>query len=247
MPAPTTHPFTLFARQHFADALLAARRAEDERRTEAFLDFAPAIAGVRLRPITPRDIFLLDGFSSPFVCGDPARATEPHLCAVLWLLSPRRAGLPGLVEWFAYALHTRRLRRRWRDVEQRHADHADLILMFERTFADLGAPASSAAEGAAPATHFLSSFLVPLAVQMGIHDPVSGALLYDTPLARLVQYSRTLARQAGGDRHIDFNPTTDRVRADALAAYNALSPEERAQWEARAATDSASGEATPAS
>ena len=227
------HPFELFFHERYASAYAAERRMEQERRSAAFLEIAEPVAGLPLRALTAYDLFLLDGHASPFVCGDPAHADRDHITAVLWLLRVDRVTGGGLREWWAYHKHRAHLRHRWHDPDVFLQDHATLNLWFAAIFADV--PGSKSREHVSQplGTHFLAGLLVPLASEMGAIDPASGKPLIHAPVARLCQYAKVLERRKAGENHIEFNPS-DRLKGQALAAYNALTAEQRAVWIARA-------------
>jgi hypothetical protein len=227
--------FDLFCEENYVPAWRAAQKAEAERRAEAFFDVARPVAGIPLRPLTPKDLHVLDSFASPFVCGDPAAATAEHIVAVLWML---RLHAPS--RWLAglgFRLHRRMLFRRWRAPDRFLEDHADLNLWFETTFADAGAPRAALESGhraSALGTHFLASLLVPLCAELGAHDPATGQPLIEIPLARLFQYQKILRLRREGADFVDFN-AADTIKSEALAAWNGLPPEQKADWQARAA------------
>lgn len=225
------HPFDFFFQEHYAERYAAEREAEAARRSEAFLDVARPIAGIPLRPLTAHDLLILDGFRSPFVCGDPAEAAPDHLIAVLWLL--RLTPPPRWLSALAYRRHAARLRFRWRDPEALLQDHAALKLWFDDVFADSGL-SQSAVEGPRPriSTHFLAGLLAPLSCEMGAFDPATGRALIESPLSRLFQYLKTLDQQKQGKGYINFSPS-DRLKGEALNDWNNMSPEEKAPWLAR--------------
>lgn len=227
------HPFELFFAEKYAAAYQAEREAEAARRSEAFLEIGHPVAGLSLRALTARDLYLLDGYESPFVCGDPAEAKPNHISAVLWMLRLDRVTGGGLREWWAYTRHERYLLRRWADPAVLIRDHATLSLWFADAFADFGAGRSQ--ENAPPVrigVHFLAGLLVPLCSEIGAIDPASGKPLIESPIARLYQYAKVIRAREEGKNFVDFN-ASDSLRGRALAEWNALSAEEKAPWLAR--------------
>ncbi len=231
----TVTAYDVFAEENFVAAWREAQADEASRRAEAFLEIGRPVAGVALRLLTPQDLLILDGFRSPFVCGDPAEATPEHLVAVLWLLRAHApSGLLGRL--FGYRLHRAQLRRRWRSAAQLEQDHAALNVWFGAMFADSGAPRTrDASERPAPVgVHFLAALLMDVGCELGAIDPSTGRPLVESPLPRLFQYQKILRMKREKDRFIDFN-SADRVKSEALAAWNALPAEEKAPWEKLAA------------
>jgi hypothetical protein len=227
--------FDLFCEENYVARWREACAAEEERRSEAFFDVARPVAGLALRPLTPADLHVLDSYRSPFVCGDPAEATAEHIISVLWLLRYVR---PRYFAGLVFRLHRAAILRRWRRApELLTSDHADLSLWFDATFADSGAPRTAPEDGQPAArapigAHFLASLLVPLCQELGPVDPATGRPLIETPLARLFQYQKILRIKREGESFVDFN-AADRIKGEALEAWNDLTPAERAVWQAR--------------
>lgn len=227
--------YDLFAEENYVQAWRAAQAEEAERRSEAFFDVARPVAGIPLRHLTARDMHVLDGFRSPFVCGDPAAATPEHIISVLWLL---RYQVPGglLGRIFGHSLHRAYLRRRWRTPGLREEDHAELIVWFNDVFADSGAPRRRG-DGQGRTTigvHFLAGLLLDIACEAGAVDPSTGLPLIESPLPRLFQYQKILRAKREKGEFVDFNGA-DQIKSAALAAWNALPAEEKEVWETRAA------------
>jgi len=233
------HPFDLFCHElGYVERWREAQREEESLRAEAFANVARPVAGVPLRPLTPRDLLILDGFSSPFVCGDPSTARADHIVSVLWML---RASYPSglLGRLFGFRAHRRMLRRRWRVAGQLERDHAALVLWFDCVFHDSGAPRGpehpQAGIRAPVGANFVASLLVPICCEMGAVDPATGQPLIDSPLASLFQYQKILRYRREGEKFVDFSGS-DRVKAEAQRDWNALSTEARALWTERAKT-----------
>lgn len=233
----SVQPFDLFCHERgYVERWQQAKQEEESRRSEAFLTIARPVAGVRLRMLTARDLFILDGFKSPFVAGDPATATAPHVVAVLWMLrSAPPAGFLGRV--FGYGIHRRMLRRRWLTAGQFSRDHAELIVWFDAIFTDSGAPREKGQSAAAQpvGANFLASLLVPICAQMGAIDPATGQPLIESPLPALFQYQKILRVQREGDKFVDYSGA-DRIKAQALDDWNKLPAAEKAVWTERAKT-----------
>jgi hypothetical protein len=230
--------FDLFCEENYVPAWREAKQDEEARRAEAFLDVGRPVAGIPLRPLTPQDVLVLDGFGSPFVRGQTVDATPEHIIAVLWLLRARvPSGLLGRL--FGWRLHRATLLRRWRSEEQRLRDHAELNLWFEAAFADNDCPreasTSTPRQSAQPiGVHFLAGLLGGVCADLGAIDPATGRPLIESPLARLFQYQKILRVRREGERFVDFSGA-DRIKAQALRHWNnLLTPAERADWQNRA-------------
>lgn len=63
----------------------AVKRDQDVR-DAAFLSLTTSICGVAIRQLTVRDIVILDGIGSPFLCGGPHSVQDA--ARFLWLMSP---------------------------------------------------------------------------------------------------------------------------------------------------------------
>ena len=60
---------------------------ENDVRDNAFLGLNESVAGVEVKPLTPNMFLLLDGISSPFVCGGTPLPED--VAVALWIVSPR--------------------------------------------------------------------------------------------------------------------------------------------------------------
>ena len=67
--------------------------------------------------------------------------------------------------------------------------------------------------------------MINLCADMGHVDPMSGELLAHTPLPRLLQYSKAIARNKGAENEYGF---IDSMRAKCLALVNERNAAERA-------------------
>lgn len=191
--------------------LVAERRATiTARRSEAFLDVPLTVCGEEVRQMTPADLLMLDGFASPFVCASRDEIVFEDVLGFLWQLHVDNR--PSWLVSYRLGRLERRLRRRTLPecVDEVHA-------YCHRMFADFPEPADAAPEAAAlrrePATHFLGPLLVSVSREIGPIDPMSGKLLSEIPLPRLVQYR--LAAQPPEDEPDDLaglrNRCMDRV------------------------------------
>jgi hypothetical protein len=69
--------------------------------------------------------------------------------------------------------------------------------------------------------------------EIGALDPASGRPLIESPVARLLQYAAVLRQAKPGASAMRFH-ASDRLRGEALAEWNSMSPEEQAPWSERA-------------
>lgn len=100
-------------------------RAEIQRvRSQAFIDYLPLVAGVRLEPVTLRSYNRLVAFESPFVCGGSVDFTA--IFVFCWCHYPSFGQ-------FAEIERKRLMRAIWRRLNPR-APHLNLFLRFVAAF-----------------------------------------------------------------------------------------------------------------
>lgn len=179
---------------------------EASTRDESFLDLPRLICGFEALPLTPRHLLLLNGVSSPFICGGVPLPEDVAL--YLWILSPQfLAGQSFRARW-----RRSRFLRRARSIEYIPAveairDHLDDAFM----------DAPSGEGGTAQPVACLTASLVDLfASEYGW--PQSETL--STPLARLWQYRRLITRR-DNPKAVLVNRYSARVTGDWLAELNA--------------------------
>ena len=73
----------------FADRLKACRARAARRRSDAFVDYAPVVCGLTLRPVTLASYNRLTAFESPFVTGGPLSVHA--VCVWVWAHHPEFA------------------------------------------------------------------------------------------------------------------------------------------------------------
>lgn len=197
-------------REEFLPVVAEKRRGRLEQQTEAFLNTTLTICGEEVRQMTPADLLMLDAMGNPFVCGGETCFTDA--LAVLWQLSPQNN-------------HTGSFANLWRRARLRHrlerAPFAELhsgiiayvARMFSASVDDFYRESEDEKAGAlAPElkTHFLSPLMVSLCATMGPTDPMSGELLSDTPLPRLLQYKATTAESQGEKQYDETDSLRNR-------------------------------------
>ncbi len=212
----------------YAPAIAETIARENERRTDAFADGATfTVCGEELRLMTPRDMLHLDGFENAFMCSNVP--TPADLAFFLWTLSTQNDGANS---W----------RNAWRRgrAYQRIAQRADLFdddvsevyhymdRLWLEAPADESAPGpESRKEDRKPSgVYCLAPLMVNVAGAIGAVDPVSGRLLADTPIPRLLQYQRSaVERKTGESAATSF----DSARSRCLEEVNAIMAARRAR------------------
>lgn len=194
-------------------ALHAAAVAEEAaRRAEDFIDVPRTVCGLELRPVTPRDLLLLDYARSPFVAGGEIK--DCHIPQFLWqLCDPQPRG------WWAE-------RKFYRHVGDLVYDEAvaEIRRYLDRTFADASTSGQRADVEERPIG---TSFVAPLIVQIATGIPsLTPAAIMDTPIAQLFQFRKILAVEAGG-RSSNHGAATA-LMAQCLDEANRLNAEEAA-------------------
>jgi hypothetical protein len=187
----SAHTFDQIWQAEFAPMVSARLATATARRSEAFLDTTLTVAGEEIRQMTAEDLLMLDGFESPFVCGTDRAITPEDVAFFLWQLSPLNDGTAR----FRNRLRRTALLRRvaTRDLE---ADCAAIREYCARMFADFAPPDAGEAYGTAPepalakppSCYWLAPLLLSVSRDLGHLDPMSGRLLAQIPLPRLVQY-----------------------------------------------------------
>jgi hypothetical protein len=188
------------------------RAKEDARREQAFLDLPIEVCGEPLRAMTPRDLLLLNGCESPFVC--PAEPTAPDVALFLWALHIENDR--------ADTWRTRRARKQMllriapRNFEACVAACNDYVAeMF------LDAPQGSVDRS--ERRPLGTCFIAPLVINIALETGWSQSDIVGTSLPRLFQYSKAIrAREAGKD-FTDFSPS-DRFTDAFLCELNAPKP-----------------------
>jgi len=204
-------------------AEVAAKEAA--RRADAFADGVTfTVCEEELRLMTPRDLLMLDGFENAFVC-----ATEPtadDLAFILWTLNVQNDG-------------SRSWRNHWRKgrcsqrVAQRtdfEADVSEVYHYLDRLWLDTPADeppdiaGGQAKERKPSGVYCLAPLMVNVAGTLGAVDPMSGRLLADTPIPRLLQYQRSAVERKTGEAAAT---SFDSYRSRCLEEVNNIMQERR--------------------
>ncbi len=211
-------------------AAIAAK--ENERRVDAFADGATfTVFGEELRLMTPRDLLMLDGFENAFVC-----ATEPTPADVHFLLWTLNLGNDGSRAW----CNRWRKGRCFQRVNDRMHDFdegvSEIYHYLDRLWLDTPADGEAAdveggqREQRRPAgVYCLAPLMVNVAGTLGAVDPMSGLLLADTPIPRLLQYQRAASERKTGE---SAATSFDSYRSKCLEEVNQIMQERRNQQNA---------------
>jgi len=190
---------TRYAQRHAEE-----RAREEARREQAFLDLPMLVAGETLRPMTPRDLLLLNGIDSPFVC--PGEVQPEHVAAFFWVLHTDNHGHDS---W--------RQRRRKRSLLGRLAPQPFEFLVAEaRDYIDevfQDSPRGTVASG--ERRPLGTCFLAPLVVNVALETGWSQHEILGTPLARLFQYMKAIRAREAGKEFTDTSPS-DRLMDEFL-------------------------------
>lgn len=180
---------TKYAQRHAEE-----RAKEDARREQAFLDLPMLVAGEPLRPMTPRDLLLLNGIESPFVC--PGEITAGHVGAFFWVLHEQNSGHDSWRNNRRKAALLRRLAPLpFVDVVAAARDYVS------ETFLD--APRGTTEEK----RPLGACFLAPLVVSIALETGWSQEEILGTPLSRLFQYMKAIRARDAGKEFSDISPS----------------------------------------
>lgn len=199
---------------------------EAELRTEAFLDVPLTLCGESVRQMTPADLVILDALANPFVSGiAEGEAGEIDCAGFIWQLHLTNDHTARIGNLFRRARLIRRLAAM--TVSEKCIEIARYC---NRTFFDLRSGSADREKigneigNAPPPTYFLAPLMTNLCAEMGHVDPMSGEILAHTPIARLLQYSKSIQRQNTGES--DYGPF-DSMRSECLAVVNERNAEMR--------------------
>lgn len=181
------------------------RAREEARREQAFLDLPYLVAGEPLRAMTPRDLLLLNGAESPFVCA--TEMTAGHVAMFFWLMHRDNDGSESWRMRRKRAALIRRLKpRKYDDLVAAGMDYVAEIFM--------DAPQGSADSGSRRPLG--TCFLAPLVMNIALETGWAQDEILDTPLPRLFQYTKALRARNQGKEFVDSSPS-DRLTGEFLA------------------------------
>jgi len=185
-----------FPRQAYAEAVAE----ETAIRNLAFLDVSEDVVGIAVRPMTLRDVIVLDGIGSPFMCG--GIPSPQDVVTFLWLQSPTFKPTKFAAWKFAKSC-------RGMDFLKTVASVKDYV---DEAFMDSPGGSAKAAES-------YYSFAASLVDVFGHEYGWSEAQVMACPLKRLFQYLNAI-RQRNDSKAIMFNPKSGLVRREFLIAAN---------------------------
>jgi hypothetical protein len=201
-------------------------KLDAERRVDAFAETTITVCGEEIRMMTARDLFVLDACENPLVAG--GLPVEEDCARFIWQLHPSNDGTHGFFNRFRRGRIFQRITTR-PDVAQTVAEieeYVDRMLLEtpedeedrkKRLEADgENKPAKKPAN-----THFISPLLMNVAADIGHCDPMTGALLGDTPLPRLLQYARDIRKMKGADSERE-NRFIDTLQMKCMDKVNAM-------------------------
>ena len=205
----------------YAPAIADKLKKESERRADAFVDGATfTVCGEELRMMTPRDLVLIDGFDNAFACATPP--TEDDARFLLWTLNAKNSGraTPGN-GWRRGRFHGRMDR-----IADWDAAFSEIYAYMDRIWVD-SEPEESEEDKAKrkdkkpPAVYFLAPLMVSVCSEMGAVDPMSGKLLADIPIPRLLQYQKSILTDKKGVSDAGYG-TFDSWRSRCLEEVNTI-------------------------
>lgn len=213
----------------YVPAYQETARKESERRSDAFADGVTyTVCGEEIRLMTPRDLLMLDGFGNAFVCaGEPK---DGDVRRFLWQLHTHNDGTNS----WRMRIRKGRFEARMDGRTSVDDDASDIYDYMDRLWPDTPAdPFTKPPDGVQDtragkpmSVHWLAPLMVNVAGAIGPIDPVSGKLLGDTPLPRLLQYQReAIERKTGEESGTSF----DSLRSRCLEEVNIIMAERRAK------------------
>lgn len=195
-----------------------SRRRLSEHRTEAFLDVAITLCDEPVRQMTPEDMLHLDAMGNPFISGSDDGIDFIDCAGFIWQLHVANSHTSGLANLWRRHRFLRRL-----SVWEVKNLAVDICAYVDRMLLDPAKteapPQTDSSLRQEPKTHFLASMMVNLAGDIGHQDPMSGRLLSQIPLPRLLQYASVIASEKNAERDRD---ETDSLRSRCLARLNEL-------------------------
>lgn len=192
----------------FAKRFAEERAREESRREQAFLDLPILTAGEPLRLMTPRDLLLLNGAESPFVC--PTGMTAAHVALFFWAMHERNDGTDS---W-------RNRRRRAALIKRLAVQPFEFLVEAGREYCnEIFQDSPPSGESADEKRPLGTCFLAPLIVSVALETGWSQSEIVGTPLPRLFQYMKAIRARQLGKEFTDFSPS-DRFTNEFLCELN---------------------------
>jgi hypothetical protein len=193
----------------YAPLFEQARRNEEARREEAFLEVPLTVCGESVRQMTARDLLILNGIESPFVCGGEVDPLD--IVIFLWFLNAKNDQSDS---W----LNNRRKKMMMRRVAG---------LPFEATVSECRKYVSDcfqdAPDGGSSSDSkrpIGSAIIVPLIIRIAKETGWDKDQIIKTPLAQLFQFLKHIRADALGDSFCESVPS-DAITGQFLAELNA--------------------------
>lgn len=212
----------------YAPSIGEALAQEASRRADAFADDVTfKVCGEQIRLMTPKDLLYLDGTDNAFVVWQ----TEPMMKDVeffLWQLNQQNNPSQPLRN--AYRLGKFRNRVfRYVIANGYDACVSEIFSFMDRVFIDLPSggeltPEEKKHVGKPPTVHSVAPLLVAVGSSLGPIDPMSGKLLGDTPIPRLIQYQRASDRRTSGKENYG---NFDSMRSQCIEEMNRIMAESK--------------------
>ncbi len=212
----------------YAPAAAEVIAKENERRTDAFSDAATfKVCGEDIRLMTPRDMLMLDGFENAFMASNVP--TSEDLAFFLWTLSVLNDGSRS---WRNSWRRGRAFQRVALRAEFFDDDVSEVYHYMDRLWLEEPAePAADIASQQKPerkpsGVYCLAPLMVNVAGTLGAVDPMSGRLLADVPIPRLLQYQRAASERKTGEAAAT---SFDSAKSKCLEEANAIVAARRAR------------------
>jgi hypothetical protein len=190
----------------FVQKIADIRRRHAERQTDAMVDCPVTLCGETVRQMSAMDLIILDALGNAFIAGSNGEQVEfVDLAGFVWQLHISNSHTSSLANlWRRHRLIQRLLQR------DNRADARAVSEYLDKMFMDSPASSGGSADDGQqpsdsfrpePKTHFVAPILVRAASEYGHIDPLSGELLGNIPLPRLIQYSRISDEDKNGTKH----------------------------------------------
>jgi hypothetical protein len=184
------------------------RAKEDARREQAFLDLPIDVCGEPLRAMTPRDLLMLNGCESPFVCpGEPGAA---DVALFIWTL---HAENDRTDTWRQRRARARMIRR----IAPRNFD--ECVAACHEYVSEIFLDAPQGSVDRSERRPLGTCFIAPLVINIALETGWSQHEIIATSLPRLFQYSKAIRAREGGKEFTDFSPS-DRFTNEFLCELN---------------------------
>ena len=218
-----------------------AFKHEAEQRSDAFCpdSITITVCGEELRMLTMRDLFTLETLENRFIVS--GRPELGDCLQLLWHLNTENNGRRTIANTFRRGRMTQRVgnRHELADTVAEILGYMDRMMLHEETeemFLTDDQKKEKAQQPKPTDTHYISSYLITVAAEIGPVDPWSGRLLADMPLPRLMQYSRDIARKKRKpeEEHAEM---IDSLRVRCMDDVNAITAKLRAEAAAKKALE----------